>query len=302
MWILDSVPTPARLTEGVPREDHRDHGRATLSGGGLALRVATAAIGVPLTVTAVVLGTPWLFLGVAALIVVGIAEFYRMVERVGYRPVWEAGMAAGVLFALEAAWPQSWQNAILPALLVYTVVVHLRRGRPERVLANTALTLLGALYVGYLMSYALRLRALEAAPGHAAGPAPALLVIFSVWAADSAAYFVGLGAGRRKLLPHVSPNKSVEGATGGVAAGILAGVICGGVFHVSLPMAAVVGGLCAVASVFGDLWESAIKREVGVKDAGGILPGHGGILDRFDGLLFAMVVGYLAMRWWPGGL
>jgi phosphatidate cytidylyltransferase len=65
-------------------------------------------------------------------------------------------------------------------------------------------------------------------------------------------------------------------------------------------MAAAVGGLCAVASILGDLWESAIKREVGVKDAGGILPGHGGVLDRFDGLLFAMAVGYYAMRWWPG--
>ncbi len=284
---MDSVPTPARLAEGVPQDP-------TSSGDGLPVRLATAAIGMPLTVIFVMLGTPWLLVGVVAVIIVGIAEFYRMVERVGYRPIWEAGMAAGILFALEAAWPQPWQNAVLPALLVYTVAVYLRRGRPERVLANTALTLFGALYVGYLMSYVLRLRALEG------GSASALLVIFSVWAADSAAFFVGLAAGRRKLLPQVSPNKSVEGAAGGVAAGVLAGLICGGAFHVPLPMAAVVGGLCAVASILGDLWESAIKREVGVKDAGGILPGHGGILDRFDGLLFAMVVGYFAMRWWPG--
>lgn len=295
MWSLDS------LAEATPRQDHRPRGTAASFRGGLAVRAATAAIGGPLTIALVVLGTPWLFVGVAAVIVVGIAEFYRMIERIGYRPVWEAGMAAGVLFALEAAWPQPWQNAVLPLLLLYAVVVaFLRQGRAERVLANTALTLLGALYVGYLMSYALRLRALEAGGGHPAGPASALLVILSVWAADSAAYFVGLGAGRRKLLPQVSPNKSVEGAVAGVAAGILAGLICAAVFHVSPPLAAVVGGLCAVASVLGDLWESAIKRRAGVKDAGGILPGHGGILDRFDGLLFAMAVGYFAMRWWPG--
>jgi len=283
------------LAEGIPQEARRDHGDPTSRGGGLPVRLATAVIGMPLTVVFVVLGAPWLLFGVAAVIIVGIAEFYRMVERIGYRPIWEAGMAAGVLFALEAARPQPWQSAVLPALLVYTVAIYLKRGRPDRVLANTALTLLGALYVGYLMSYVLRLRALQG------GPAPALLVIFSVWAADSAAYFVGLAAGRRKLLPRVSPNKSVEGAAGGVTAGILAGLICGGAFRVPLPMAAAVGGVCALVSVLGDLWESAIKREVGVKDAGGILPGHGGILDRFDGLLFAMVVGYFMMRWWPGG-
>lgn len=298
---MDSVPTPAPVAEGVLRENDRPGGRAAASGSGLGIRVATAAIGVPLTIAAVVVGTPWLVLGVVLVIVVGIAEFYRMIERIGYRPVWEAGMAAGVLFAFEAAWPQPWQRVVLPALLIYTVAAYLRRGRPERMLADTALTLLGALYVGYLMSFALRLRGLEGGPGHPAGPASALLVIFSVWAADSAAYFVGLGVGRRKLLPQVSPNKSVEGAVGGVTAGILAGVICSALFRVSLPMAAVVGGLCAVASVMGDLWESAIKREVGVKDAGGILPGHGGILDRFDGLLFAMAVGYFAIRWWPAG-
>ncbi len=291
---MDSVPTPTRLAEGIPQEARRDTGAPTSGGDGLPVRLATAAIGMPLTIIFVLLGTPWLLYGVVAVIIVGIAEFYRMIERVGYRPIWEAGMAAGILFALEAAWPQPWQSAVLPALLVYTVAIYLRRGRPERVLANTALTLFGALYVGYLMSYALRLRAMEG------GSASALLVIFSVWAADSAAFFVGAAAGRRKLLPRVSPNKSVEGAAGGVAAGVLAGLICGGAFHLPLLMAAVVGGVCAVASVLGDLWESAIKREVGVKDAGGLLPGHGGILDRFDGLLFAMVVGYFAMRWWPG--
>jgi phosphatidate cytidylyltransferase len=297
-WILDSVPTPNRVVEVVaPAPGPAGSGSHR---GGLPVRLATAGIGIPLTVIFIVLGAPWLAFGVAAVIIMGIAEFYRMIERIGYRPVWEAGMGAGVLFALDAAWPRPWGGAILPALLVYTLVIYLRRGRPERILANTALTVFGALYVGYLMSYILRLRALDAGPAHSAGPAAALLVVFSVWAADSAAYFVGLSAGRRKLLPHVSPNKSVEGAAGGVAAGIFAGLICGGVFHLALPMAAAVGGVCAVASILGDLWESAIKREVGVKDAGGILPGHGGILDRFDGLLFAIVVGYFTIRWWPG--
>ncbi len=291
---MDSVPTPTPLVPTVAARPSVAYGDR------LSTRLATAAIGIPLTVTLVALGLPWLFWGVAAVIVVASMEFYRMLERIGYQPVREAGVAAGVLFALQAAWPQPWQDAVLPAIVLYTVGVQLRHGRPARAVANTALTLLGAVYVGYLMSYILRLRALGIGPTGAPGAAAALLVVFSVWAADSAAYFVGLGAGRRKLFPGISPNKSVEGAAGGVVAGLGAGFVCGAAFHVALPIAAAVGGLCAVASILGDLWESTIKREVGVKDAGGILPGHGGMLDRFDGLLFAMVVAYYALRWWPG--
>ena len=281
-----------------PGEVAPEGARSSQGGDRLGTRLGTAAIGIPLTLLFVILGIPWLVLGVAGLIVIGLDEFYRMVERVGYRPVRAAGMAAGVLFAVEAAWPQAWQAVVLPALLIWSGAVQLRRGRPDRVLANTGLTLLGALYVGYLFSYILRLRALDLGPGRS-GPAPALLVILAVWAADSAAYFVGLAAGRHKLLPQVSPNKSLEGAAGGVAAGIAAGSVCALAFGLPLPMAATVGGLCAAASIFGDLWESALKREVGVKDTGRILPGHGGILDRFDGLLFAMVAGYFTMLWWP---
>jgi phosphatidate cytidylyltransferase len=292
---LDSIPTPSPLAPTVAARSSVAYADR------LSVRLVTAAIGIPLTVVLVALGLPWLFWGVAAVIVVASAEFYRMLERVGYQPVWEAGLAAGVVFALQAAWPQPWQEAVLPAVILYTVGVHLRRGRLGRAVANTALTLFGAIYVGYLMSYILRLRALGLGPAGVPGPTAALLVVFSVWAADSAAYFVGLGAGRRKLFPGISPNKSVEGAAGGIVAAIVAGLACGAIFHVALPMAGLVAGLCAIASILGDLWESTIKREVGVKDAGGILPGHGGMLDRFDGLLFAMAIGYYAIRWWPWG-
>ncbi len=253
-----------------------------------------------MTVLLIVLGNAWLLAGVAGLIVIGLLEFFRMAERIGYRPAREAGLGAGLLFALAAAQPSTWEPFILPALLAYTILMQLRGGRPDRGLANTGVTLLGALYVGYLFSYVIRLRALPAGPGHPAGPVPALLVMGVVWAADSAAYFIGLRAGRHKLLPRVSPNKSLEGAGGAVVAGIAGGLAVGWVFGLSLPMAGVVGAVCAVASVCGDLWESAIKREVGVKDAGWVLPGHGGVLDRFDGLLFAAVAGYVIMRWWPG--
>ncbi len=284
---MDSTVIPANRSAAAGRE--------------LALRVATAVLGIPLTILLVVLGKFWLLLGVCAVTVAGLLEFYGMAERIGYRPVWEAGVGAGLLFSVAAARAQdAWGPLILPALLVYTLVRQLRTEAPPRGLTGAGVTLLGALYVGYLFSYLVRLRGLSVGPQHDT-PYPALLVICVVWAADSAAYFVGLGAGRHKLMPRISPNKSVEGAVAGILGGIAAGVVFARIVGFSLLMAGTVGALCALASVCGDLWESAVKREAGVKDSGWILPGHGGVLDRFDGLLFAAVTGYAVMRWWPGG-
>ncbi len=281
---MDNLSPPARV--------------AAPAQGALATRAATAVLGIPVTVLLIWRGDPWLLVGVGALIVVGLLEFYRMAERVGYRPVWEAGIGAGVLFALSAAYPVWWAPLILPSLLVYTVLRQLRSGRPGQALVNTAVTLLGSLYVGYLFSYVERLRGLAVGPDHAPGPLPALLVICVVWATDTAAYFVGLAAGRHKLLPQVSPNKSLEGATAAVLAATAVALVFGWAAGLDLVMVAAVGALCAAASVCGDLWESAIKREAGVKDAGNVLPGHGGVLDRFDGLLFAAVTGYAVMLSW----
>jgi len=263
-------------------------------------RTVTAFLGGALTVALILAGGAWLALGVACTAIVGLREFYRMAERAGYSPVWEAGLGGAVLFVAGAAYPSAWEPLVLPALLVYTMLVQLRGGRADRALANAGVTVLGALYVGYLFSYLVRLRTLPVGPLHGPGPLPPLLVVCVVWASESAAYFVGLAWGRRKLLPTISPRKSLEGAAGGVAAGAVCGVIFAAAAGLPGPVGACVGIVCALAAVCGDLWESAIKREVGVKDAGLALPGHGGILDRFDGLLLAAVAGYAVMAWWPG--
>lgn len=273
-------------------------------GPALSKRALTAVWGVPLVVGAAVLGGPWLLAGVGVLIVVGLLEFYQMTARGGYQPIWEAGLAAGLWLAVAAAWPAAWParwvEFVLPALFVYTILTQLRRGHPERALVNTGLTVLGVLYVAYLATYLIRLRMLPVAPGGGPSAVPVLLVICAVWAADSTAYFVGLRIGRHKLLPRVSPHKSREGAVGGIVAGALTGLVFAWGASLPVALAVAVGGVCAGASIVGDLWESAIKREVGVKDAGWVLPGHGGMLDRFDGLLFAAVTGYAVMRWWLG--
>ena len=114
-----------------------------------------------------------------------------------------------------------------------------------------------------------------------------------VWAADSGAYFVGRKLGRRKLAPNISPNKTVEGMIGGLVAGLavgLGGALLAGASAMQLPLVALVAVVAVLASVVGDLFESLLKRHAGVKDSGHLIPGHGGILDRIDGVLAALPV------------
>lgn len=125
-----------------------------------------------------------------------------------------------------------------------------------------------------------------------------LAFLLAIWANDTAAYFVGLYRGRHKLAPHISPGKSWEGAIAGAAAGALVGLVASP-WLAMVPVAGVAfGALITTASQVGDLLESAMKRKAGVKDSGTILPGHGGILDRFDGILLAAPVAYVLVRMW----
>jgi phosphatidate cytidylyltransferase len=122
-----------------------------------------------------------------------------------------------------------------------------------------------------------------------------LLVLFVTWLSDTGAYLVGKNVGRRKLLPRVSPNKTVEGAIGGLGFSALTGLLCSWLFKLEVQpwLAIVLGIVLGAAGMLGDLAESAIKRQLGVKDSGTLIPGHGGVLDRIDALLFALVTAWL---------
>lgn len=127
-----------------------------------------------------------------------------------------------------------------------------------------------------------------------------LSFLLVIWANDTAAYFVGIAAGRHKLAPAISPGKSWEGAMAGLTAGGLVGWAASPWLGMSPLPAAVFGVVTTAASQLGDLLESAMKRRAGVKDSGTILPGHGGVLDRFDGILLAAPVAYMMVRLWGG--
>jgi phosphatidate cytidylyltransferase len=262
----------------------------------LTRRLLTAVVGVPVAVAGIWLGGSFLTALVCIVVAFAMWEFYGLMNRAGYVPSREAGIVAGLAFVVLAhLGEQRWMPAVLAALLLYALSAQLaeRRGR---VLANAAGTVLGALYVGYFAAHLVLLRQLPD------GVALTLLVLAAAWVGDSTAYFVGRGIGRRKLLPEVSPSKTVEGALGGLVGAVVGALAIGWAAGVPAVVALAGGLACGVASQAGDLWESAIKREAQVKDSGNILPGHGGFLDRFDGLLFAGVVGYYVFSLWAGAI
>lgn len=275
----------------------------------LRTRLLVVALVVPLMMPAVYVGG-WYFAGVVAVVAALTAyEFYHLVaDRAGHPLTWLGVPAAALLVLLAAYEPsfQAWGNRALSFLLVLGLISSAFAifGRSkEQPLLSAAVTVSGVLYTGGTLSFALLLRDLPEVRGAIPiRPVDGFLLVMLPVAvttlADTASYFVGKRLGRVRLAPRVSPGKTVEGSIGGlvgaVVTGYVAGLFMGGVGAVRLnpPVCAVIGLLLGIAGQLGDLSESLLKREAGVKDSGRLLPGHGGFLDRFDSLLFTLPLGY----------
>jgi len=177
---------------------------------------------------------------------------------------------------------------MLFAVLVIVFLKEILRGDPEQGLSNAAANLFGTVYIGFMFAYILLLRFIPGKDG-------LFYVLFTVlvtWANDTFAYFIGVNFGKHKLSPKISPKKSIEGSLGGLVGGLLMAEALGSFFQKPALSLLILGLLVVVAGQFGDLVESVIKRNAGVKDSGHFLPGHGGVLDRFDSLLLAAPVVY----------
>ncbi len=245
---------------------------------------------------------PLLIVGVAAAAVIGALEFYNMARKGGYRPWTLGGTVLTLVLVVEAAlvrygWPEAAPGAgdnlgtglgVLALVLLAAVVVETVRGpvTPQG-WVNVGLTVGGALYTGGLLRLALLL---DKPAGAEAGWL--LLLLVATAGSDTGAYFVGRALGKRKLIPHISPGKTWAGLWGGMAVAVLGVALLAPLLH--LPWAHVVplGLALNLASVGGDLAESMLKRGFGAKDSGTWIPGHGGLLDRLDSLLFVLTVVY----------
>jgi phosphatidate cytidylyltransferase len=275
--------------------------------GNLAARVLVAIVGIPLSLFFVYTGGMALALFLGTLAGVGAWELFRLARE---RDVHALG-AIGI--PLTAAMPvathlasvglleRPWAAAGVVLVALIGVVVWARTP-DERPLEALAITVFAPLYVGATLSFGYGLRHHQWAVGALAGTVVVLFPLVVTWGTDIGAYFIGRWLGRRKLMPSVSPGKTVAGAIGGLVVAVVVAVAYNALAlrpraQLALaPWTAIVFGvLTSVAAQVGDLAESLFKRASGVKDSSRVLPGHGGILDRLDSLLFVLPVAYLLL-------
>jgi len=262
----------------------------------LAQRTLSALILVPLVALAVYGGGWWYFALVAGAVLLGCYEFYRMAARIHHRPAPLLGMALAVLLLLDARYP-TWGLArpALVAALILAFGWQLFQPHPWRSLVDWALTLAGGVYIGWLAGHFISLRQLPR------GMEWTALMFLSTWANDTGAYFTGLSIGRCPFAPHISPHKTWEGSIGGWVTGVVATALMGSFLGLPLAHGILLGLAITLAATLGDLAVSFIKRQAGAKDSSHLIPGHGGMLDRMDSLLFTVVVVYYYVVWIAGG-
>lgn len=283
------------------------------------IRIISAVIGAVVFLTVCFCGLLPSTIGVTVLLFVAIMEFNRGYQK---KPI-EQGQRSPLplnsvltVFGLLFPWltysaVQTHQSlqiekiSLLQGALVLVLALRLRRAyRGEGILGQLQRSygLIGMMYLGLLFSSFVLLRGLPGRLQLVGLPEfdrGAWLMIFTasaVWATDSLAYFVGKAFGKRKMVPKISPAKTWEGFLGGLMGGVIAGLLFAKGIHLSLSDGAMVGLIAGIFGPLGDLFESALKRELEIKDFGAIMPGHGGILDRFDSLLFVAPLIYLYLH------
>ncbi len=271
------------------------------------LRWLTALIVIPVVLVLVWFGGWWDFIALLLVVVLATYELHNMLLKAGYQPLMPISLALSALFLVAAMFPQQrllLLEAGLSAALLLSFFWLLFRKQRDGLIVDWSLTLASAIYLGWPLSFFLLLRG--NVPGSFYDPRThsfslffprggwwLLFLLIAVWGFDSAAFFTGHYFGRHRLAPHISPGKTWEGVFGGLVASVIAALLLT-VKPLGVPwyLAILLGILVGIAAALGDLAESLIKRQTHVKDSGQIMPGHGGMLDRADSLIFAVFVVY----------
>ena len=272
----------------------------------LALRVIVAVVAIPLIVAACYFGGPFFFLFTTILIVMSANEFYALAHTKGIEPAAVLGItSAGVLNAIVYAKGLGAAFEFILVVLVVVLLFELGRKRTQGitgVFSNAGTTITGIVYIGLFgaMLTAIRQRVdiRNVFPADREAGLFIISILATIWICDSAAYFVGIAIGRHKMSTFVSPNKSWEGAVAGFIFAVVTSVSAR---YIALPrldirIAVGLGIIVGTVGQAGDFVESLFKRDAGAKDSSSIIPGHGGVFDRFDSLIFSAPVVYLLLR------
>ncbi|MFV2039259.1 MAG: phosphatidate cytidylyltransferase [Acidimicrobiales bacterium] len=298
-FAYDTDPRAARGRRESPDTPERPINGGAKSPNDLVQRVATAAILAGVAVLAMLISPGVTLLLVAAVLGLAASEFFVSLRRVGYQPATLLGLAATVGLPLAVYWRgEAAIGLVLVVTMVFGVLWYLAQVATERPVPNLGVTMLGVVYIGVMGSYAALI--LDFSDD---GIGLLLTAIVLAVGYDVGGYFVGRAIGRSPL-SEISPNKTVEGLLGGMITTVTVAFVVVGLIGIDpfggTPFgtvdAVLVGVAAAIAAPIGDLAESLMKRDLGLKDMGTILPGHGGILDRFDALLFVLPTVYFTVR------
>ena len=258
-------------------------------------RVISALVLLPVVGAAVWFGEPWFSITVAVFVFLATLEFYRIASIAGWRPFLFLGTLLTLLFILDAHSDDERTTSLLITLAVVLPLIRcLLYPTKRNALMNWTWTVGGVFYIGWMMSHFIFLRELED------GRDWVFLALLATFACDTSAFFVGRALGKHRMAPVVSPGKTWEGAAGGLIGAVVATVVVAIVagfdgvgYHLIVPL----GFLIGIFAQLGDLAESAIKRSAETKEAGNLIPGHGGVLDRLDSLIFSIVLVYYWVIW-----
>ncbi|MEK6325733.1 MAG: phosphatidate cytidylyltransferase [Acidobacteriota bacterium] len=263
-------------------------------------RILTAIVALPILLYTVWSRSPYFFVALTAVaIILALREFYSLASKVGCKPEALPGYVAGLVVTASFVFeePALTVAAVAALTIAALAAAMLHPDDMKNSLVSVSATVFGVIYVALLASCLVGVRMIPDAPRTGAPhiAAKLLTTFFAiVMMTDTGAYYTGRTIGRHKLAPRVSPGKTIEGAIGGFVMAVVTALLCKLMFFHQIPAthALVLGATIGAIGQIGDLAESMLKRAAGVKDSGALLPGHGGVLDRVDSLLFCAPVLY----------
>lgn len=268
----------------------------------VAKRILASAIFLPCLVVIARRGGYYYVGLIDIMILIGLWEFYRMMEAKGLRPYKTMGILSGLALSWYVFFQQGiYANLLLSIIFIGTMTLELARKDKGLAVYHISVTVFGVFYVAWLGSHLILLRELPHLKrlDYSMGFSFVIVAFALTWCYDTGAYFIGSWFGRRQILPSVSPGKTLEGAFGGIVLSVVGILVVRRLLapYLSLVQAIGLAFFASVVGQLGDLAESMIKRDVKIKDASTTIPGHGGVLDRFDSLLFTSPLLYYLLKY-----